>query len=437
MAPKKEDPNAIVVLPAYDWNAPGHKIPFRKMVLARNQVGNVEYVVISNHAQTKFWLEAERVGGSFMNRPSGGLTTTSRAKGEEWEKAVREGRVAIAGEPARKGNPHASVAPSTASIRRPENAGKDPHMAGYKGRAPRPAAVHQRRRFVFSAGRSNKFWEIAIAGPSFTTYYGRIGHAAQHTEKTWKSEDEALDQAAKLIVEKMKKGYVEVALEVGSKAARPSADLAPVKAALDAPKPKALISIADVMKTAKYLGVQFTGTPESAAAVVWALQHGRFDTAVIFDNEKCASPSLESYAKALAKTYDLPYFNGDQAAIKHWKVKQCSGIVIILPDQDGPAVEERTSPNDPCRGAVGIRPIANRKAAEGLLDAGRVRPPPSYYVPVTGATSPGGYATALAKAGRAMKAKTFEKAVAAAAASSGKFPPALVLYDTGEKREAP
>jgi len=66
------------------------------------------------------------------------------------------------------------------------------------------------RRFEFSDGKSNKFWEIDLEGDSFTVRYGRIGTDGQSSTKTYRSPEEASKQADKLIASKTKKGYAEV-----------------------------------------------------------------------------------------------------------------------------------------------------------------------------------------------------------------------------------
>jgi len=62
-------------------------------------------------------------------------------------------------------------------------------------------------RYEFSEGSSNKFWEIALSGKSFTTTYGKIGTAGQTTVKSFSNDAEAKKQYDKLIAEKVKKGY--------------------------------------------------------------------------------------------------------------------------------------------------------------------------------------------------------------------------------------
>lgn len=67
-----------------------------------------------------------------------------------------------------------------------------------------------KRRFEFSAGTSNKFWEIELAGNSVITSWGRIGTAGQSVTKQCASEQKAKELHDKLIQEKTGKGYTEV-----------------------------------------------------------------------------------------------------------------------------------------------------------------------------------------------------------------------------------
>jgi len=65
------------------------------------------------------------------------------------------------------------------------------------------------RRFEFVGGSSQKFWEISVAGTAFTVRFGRIGTSGQCQTKTFANEGKAKQEAARLIAEKLKKGYVE------------------------------------------------------------------------------------------------------------------------------------------------------------------------------------------------------------------------------------
>ena len=66
------------------------------------------------------------------------------------------------------------------------------------------------RRFEFSEGKSNKFWEIEVSGSSFTTTHGKIGTDGRSTTKDFDSASEARKAADKLVAQKTKKGYVLV-----------------------------------------------------------------------------------------------------------------------------------------------------------------------------------------------------------------------------------
>ena len=66
------------------------------------------------------------------------------------------------------------------------------------------------RRFEFSEGSSNKFWEISASGTEVMVRYGRIGSDGQTNVKSFADEAAATKHADKLIKEKTGKGYREV-----------------------------------------------------------------------------------------------------------------------------------------------------------------------------------------------------------------------------------
>ena len=70
-------------------------------------------------------------------------------------------------------------------------------------------AIETTRRFEFIGGASKKFWEISVAGNSFTVRFGRIGTTGQSQTKTFANEEKAKREAGSLIAEKTRKGYVE------------------------------------------------------------------------------------------------------------------------------------------------------------------------------------------------------------------------------------
>ena len=67
-----------------------------------------------------------------------------------------------------------------------------------------------KRRFEYIDAKSSKFWEINASGKKLTICYGKIGTDGQTTLKELATPAEAKAQAEKLILEKTKKGYVEL-----------------------------------------------------------------------------------------------------------------------------------------------------------------------------------------------------------------------------------
>ena len=102
------------------------------------------------------------------------------------------------------------------------------------------------KRFELSAGTSNKFWEIAVAGAIMTTRWGRIGSTGQQKQQTFASSAVATKAHDKLVAEKTKKGYRQVgngatakpaaAKPATAKPARPAAAKPAVKASSVDPK---------------------------------------------------------------------------------------------------------------------------------------------------------------------------------------------------------
>lgn len=91
-----------------------------------------------------------------------------------------------------------------------------------------------KRRFELVDGSSNKFWEIETAGERTSIRFGRIGTAGTTKDKTFGSAAEATREATKLIAEKTKKGYLEVAASADGSAAHASdAPATPSRAAVE------------------------------------------------------------------------------------------------------------------------------------------------------------------------------------------------------------
>jgi DNA ligase 1 len=71
--------------------------------------------------------------------------------------------------------------------------------------------VNHTRRFEFKEGSSSKFWECTSDGTEVMVRFGRIGSQGQATRKAFASEQTAGQHVAKVVGEKLAKGYVEVA----------------------------------------------------------------------------------------------------------------------------------------------------------------------------------------------------------------------------------
>lgn len=73
------------------------------------------------------------------------------------------------------------------------------------------------RMFHCSEGSSHKFWSVTVEGSLQTVRYGRIATPGQTQTKTFVSPSEAEKAAAKLVAEKLRKGYAEVAPETAAR----------------------------------------------------------------------------------------------------------------------------------------------------------------------------------------------------------------------------
>ncbi|HWI58138.1 MAG TPA: STM4015 family protein [Bacillota bacterium] len=68
-----------------------------------------------------------------------------------------------------------------------------------------------KRELVYMDAKSSKFWNIELAGNTYTVTYGRIGTDGQTLTKSLSSEEAARKDMEKLIKEKLGKGYVDAA----------------------------------------------------------------------------------------------------------------------------------------------------------------------------------------------------------------------------------
>jgi len=80
-----------------------------------------------------------------------------------------------------------------------------------EGQSPPPVqGALQFTELRFEEGASKKFWKVAVAGSELTIIFGRIGANGGTLLKTFPTEDRAKRERAKLIAEKLAKGYTEV-----------------------------------------------------------------------------------------------------------------------------------------------------------------------------------------------------------------------------------
>ncbi|RBL88201.1 WGR domain-containing protein [Chitinophaga flava] len=68
-----------------------------------------------------------------------------------------------------------------------------------------------KKRFIYQDEKSNKFWDIEIKETELTVTFGKTGTQGQSQTKTFSSAEECNKAAEKLITEKTKKGYTELA----------------------------------------------------------------------------------------------------------------------------------------------------------------------------------------------------------------------------------
>jgi predicted DNA-binding WGR domain protein len=89
-------------------------------------------------------------------------------------------------------------------------------------------AMAKARYFEYVAGTSSKFWSVSQDGNSVTVRFGRIGTDGQIKVKKHADAAKAADDAAKLVKEKVGKGYVEAKPGKAPAAAKPAKPRKPV-----------------------------------------------------------------------------------------------------------------------------------------------------------------------------------------------------------------
>jgi predicted DNA-binding WGR domain protein len=66
------------------------------------------------------------------------------------------------------------------------------------------------RRFEFTEGTSNKFWEIDVHGKEVTVRFGRIDSNGQTQTKVFTDDTAARKHADKLVKQRTRKGYTAI-----------------------------------------------------------------------------------------------------------------------------------------------------------------------------------------------------------------------------------
>ena len=120
---------------------------------------------------------------------------------------VKKGYAQVGGQAAaaspKPATPAPSPLPSPPEEAKKASAKEEKNVAGASGSTGA-------RRFEFVEGSSSKFWEVAVAGAAMTTTWGKIGGSSCSSKtKTFASDSAAQAEAAKLVAEKTRKGYVE------------------------------------------------------------------------------------------------------------------------------------------------------------------------------------------------------------------------------------
>ncbi len=96
------------------------------------------------------------------------------------------------------------------------------------------------RRFTLQEGTSSKFWEIEQSGTEVTVRFGRIGTSGQTKTKDLLSDEAARAAVAKLVAEKLRKGYAEDGASGAAPALGPASPPSPATARASSPVPAAI-----------------------------------------------------------------------------------------------------------------------------------------------------------------------------------------------------
>ena len=67
-----------------------------------------------------------------------------------------------------------------------------------------------KRRFIYQDAKSDKFWDIDFEGTTQSVVYGNTGTAGREAVKEFATADQCAQESEKLILQKLKKGYIEL-----------------------------------------------------------------------------------------------------------------------------------------------------------------------------------------------------------------------------------
>jgi uncharacterized protein (TIGR02996 family) len=201
-------------------------------------------------------------------------------------------------------------------------------------------------RYELVDGKSNKFWEINLAGTSFTTQYGRIGSKGQKTLKEYDSADKAAKEYEKLIAAKVKKGYKLVDGGGGEPAEKATKKKATKKAA--AKKEEAAPAGVEVEEG--WLRLEFV---EGKSSKFWEIKRedsvvltrygrigsdGKVTRKELSDGQTARKEYDKLLASKLKKGYvqvgGEPATGGAPAAVEHAVNKELEAAILANPDDD-------------------------------------------------------------------------------------------------------
>lgn len=132
------------------------------------------------------------------------------------------------------------------------------------------------RRFEFSEGSSNKFWEVEQDGADLQLRWGRIGTAGQSQTKSFADAAKAAAALTKLVAEKTGKGYAETAATAAVAGASAAATASKTATDKKAAVPSAPAPLAAETPPAAPLEQQAVAAP-LAAAVAGASENVELD----------------------------------------------------------------------------------------------------------------------------------------------------------------